>query len=138
MAGDNGYTVFISHSSKDRWIAQQMARLIDERTGEHGVTTFLDEKDIEGGDLFKDEIRTALRSCEELLVLLTPYSISRDWVQNEIGSAWVLEKRIVPILLHVDLDDIPDIIDDRKAFDLNDFSQYLAELSGRAREAHQQ
>ncbi len=56
MASED-YLVFISHSSKDRWIARQMARLIEERD----IKTFLDEKDIQGGDLISESIkRTAL------------------------------------------------------------------------------
>ena len=51
MASED-YLVFISHSSKDRWIARQMARLIEERD----IKTFLDEKDIQGGDLISESI----------------------------------------------------------------------------------
>lgn len=49
QAGKN-YLVFISHSEKDRWIAEQVAALIEEKCREHDVKTFLDEKDIAGGE----------------------------------------------------------------------------------------
>jgi hypothetical protein len=38
-----GYLVFISHSSKDRWIAAQMAAVIERKAKRYGVRTFLDE-----------------------------------------------------------------------------------------------
>lgn len=44
------YLVFISHSSKDRWIARQMAEIIERKAKRYGVRTFLDEVDLEGGD----------------------------------------------------------------------------------------
>jgi hypothetical protein len=43
------YLVFISHSSEDRWIARQMAAIIERKAKRHGVRTFLDEKDLEAG-----------------------------------------------------------------------------------------
>jgi hypothetical protein len=44
------YLVFISHSTKDRWIARQMAAIIERKARRYGVRTFLDEVDLEGGD----------------------------------------------------------------------------------------
>ena len=47
---DTTYLVFISHSTKDRWIAKQMAAIIERKAKRYGVRTFLDEVDLEGGD----------------------------------------------------------------------------------------
>jgi len=63
--------VFISHSGKDRWIAKQMANLIEEKGREYNVKTFLDEKDIEGGDSISESIRESIEKCDEFLVLLS-------------------------------------------------------------------
>jgi hypothetical protein len=62
------YKVFISHSSIDTWVARQLARYIEDA----GAVTFLDEADIEYGDDFEERILEALRTSQELLVLLTP------------------------------------------------------------------
>ena len=83
MASED-YLVFISHSSKDRWIARQMARLIEERD----IKTFLDEKDIQGGDLLSESIKKKIQECDELLVLLSPHSSESNWVKHEIGAAF--------------------------------------------------
>ena len=122
------YVVFISHSSKDKWIARQMARLIEELD----VWTFLNEKDIEGGDAIHDAVRQSIQGCDELLVLMSEYSLNRPWVLIEIGAAWGLEKRVVPIVDKVAPDQMPDILYQQKAVDLNDFDEYLTELSRRA------
>jgi hypothetical protein len=53
------YHVFFSHSHKDRWIAKQCVRLIEEG-GKGGVSAFLDEKDIETGQSIADSVRTAI------------------------------------------------------------------------------
>jgi hypothetical protein len=41
--------------------------------------------------------------------------------------------RIVPVLCHVSFDAIPDIIEGKKAFHINDFDQYLLELKRRVK-----
>ena len=81
------YLVFIGHSEKDRWIAGQMAALIEEKCREHGIKTFLDEKDIAGGDSIPESIRRNIQECSEFVVLLSRYSIDRPWVLIEIGAA---------------------------------------------------
>jgi hypothetical protein len=85
------YLVFISHSTKDRWIARQMAAIVQDRGRQQGIVTFLDEKDIEGGDDIPRTILQKLRASEEFVVLLSPQSVNRPWVLIELGAAWVWE-----------------------------------------------
>lgn len=65
------YLVFISHSTKDRWVAKQMSNLIEEKGREWGIKTFLDEKDIDGGDSIPESIRINIQKCDEFLLLLS-------------------------------------------------------------------
>jgi hypothetical protein len=83
----NPYLVFVSHSAKDRWIAGQMSGQIEAKGRKCGIKTFLDEKDIQGGDPISQSIRKSLQSCAEFVVLLTRNSINRPWVLIEIGAA---------------------------------------------------
>jgi hypothetical protein len=46
---------------------------------------FLDEADIAEGEDFEDRILDALRQAKELLVLLTPWSITRPYVGLRLG-----------------------------------------------------
>ncbi len=82
-----------------------------------------------------EEIRTQIKQSRELVVLLTPKSVDRPWVLIEVGAAWGWRKeyRIVPVLCHVTVDAIPDIIKGKKAFQLNEFDQYLKELQKRVK-----
>ncbi len=128
------YTIFISHSTKDRFIARQVSNLIDDRGRERGLKTFLDEKDIEFGGSIPEEIREAIRGCEELVVLLSEYSVDRPWVLVEIGAAWILEKRIVAVIDKISPDQMPDVIASYKAVDLNEVERYIDELVARVEE----
>lgn len=126
--------MFISHSTKDRWIAKQIARVIEEKGRRYGIRTFLDEKDIEGGESIPESIRKNIQECSEFLVLLSRYSIGRPWVLIEIGAAWVLGKRVVAIVDKVSPEEMPDAIAPYRAIDLNSFDEYLEQLLDRAKE----
>ena len=124
-----GLKIFISHSSRDRWIAQRLATDLQNL----GLETFLDEKDLEAGDDLDSIIDTHLQRCDELLVLLSPSSVSSDWVLVEIGAAKALGKRIVPVLLHLGANDIPKPISKNVAIDLNKIEHYYEQVKQRAR-----
>ncbi|HEY0545233.1 MAG TPA: toll/interleukin-1 receptor domain-containing protein [Pyrinomonadaceae bacterium] len=127
------YVIFISHSSKDNFIARQLEKLIKEKCRRYGVKTFLDERDIKGGDLIAEVIKVNIKKCDELLVLMSRYSVNRPWVLTEVGAAWGLNKRIVAITDKVTPKEMPAIIVPHKAIDLNEFDKYLEELSNRAK-----
>jgi len=127
----SSYQVFVSHATADKWIATIFCEKIDAT----GATSFRDDRDINGGDTIPDSIRTAIQVSRELVVLLTPNSIERPWVLLEVGAAWGRRKdyRIVPVLCHVTFDAIPDIIEGKRAFHINDFDTYLVELKRRVK-----
>jgi hypothetical protein len=115
-ARGSDYLVFISHSSKDRWVARQMAAIIERKARRHGVRTFLDEVDLKGGDRIHSRIKANLNACDEFVVLLSPHSVTRQWVLAEIGGAWTLDKRIMAITYDLEPEKIPDIIGHDKRY----------------------
>jgi len=125
-SGRPNYQVFVSHATADKWLATMFCEKIEET----GASTFRDDRDINGGDDIPEEIRKQIRQSRELVVLLTPESVDRAWILLEVGAAWGRRKnyRIVPVLCHVTVDAIPDIIKGKKAFHMNDFEHYLKEL----------
>ncbi len=126
------YQVFVSHATADKWLATVFCEKIEEA----GATTFRDDRDINGGDTIPEEIRKQIQVSRELVVLLTPESVDRPWVLLEVGAAWGRRRnyRIVPVLCHVTVDAIPDIIEGKKAVQINEFNQYLTELSRRVKQ----
>ncbi|GIW79435.1 MAG: hypothetical protein KatS3mg105_1242 [Gemmatales bacterium] len=123
------YQVFVSHATSDKWIAVVFCEKIEAV----GASTFRDDRDLNGGDDIPEQIRLQIKQSQELVVLLTPDSVDRPWVLLEVGAAWGSRKdfRIVPVLYHVTVDAIPDIIKGKKAYLLNDFDEYLRELEKR-------
>lgn len=97
------------------------------------MEVFLDERDIEGGTSITEVIRRNIETCDEFLVLLSAYSISSQWVLTEIGGAWILKKLIVAIVDKVTPQQVPPIIGDYKAIDLNRLEEYLEQLLKRVK-----
>src|SRR5437764_5472184 len=79
----SAYTVFISHSSKEKWIAGQISKEIMAL----GAKTCRDLKDLHGGDEIRRSIRRGIRASHEAVVLLSANSITSQWVIHEVGIA---------------------------------------------------
>ncbi len=124
------YRVFISHSHKDRWIARQVVKLMEE-AGRGRIQAFLDERDIEGGEMIAERVLKEIRKCNEFVVLLSQNSKDRPWVLIEIGVACGQGKPIIAILNDVTWKEMPEIMYPYKAIELNDFDQYLDQLRKR-------
>jgi len=107
------YQVFVCHATADKWIARTLCEKIEGT----GATTFRDDRDISGGDDIPDEIRRQIKLSKEIVVVLTPESIARQWVILEVGAAWGWSRRVRIIILmcHVSVDPIPDMIKNKKA-----------------------
>jgi hypothetical protein len=117
--------IFISHSSKDKWAARRISDDIEKL----GATTFLDEKDIRTGQSLDESIKSNLKNSDDFLILISPSSLKSEWVLIELGGAIALEKKIVPILLYVGANEVPQIINLKLARDINDIDRYYQEIN---------
>jgi len=75
------YNVFISHSSKDQFIAETIAEKIENL----GAKVWIDTKNMEGGSITVQEILGAIDACHEAVVIVSPDSIKSQWVPFEVG-----------------------------------------------------
>ncbi len=125
-AAPAAYTVFISHSSKESWIAQQISKEIES----HGAKTWLDLKDLRGGDDIRRSVKRGIRASQEAIVLLSAHSVTSQWVIYEVGIADGQGKRITPILNNIAPDEVAPL-QGIKAINLNDFANFLLELTKR-------
>jgi len=131
------YRVFVSHDWSDRWVARQMARCISDA----GAQPFVDIFDIEKGDRFEERIREELAECQELVALLTPWSVDRNWVWTEMASAWIMRKRLVPVLYGITLHEIGQLhgglahLSASNVCGIDEFDDYIRELRERTKTA---
>jgi len=128
------YRVFISHASRDQWVAGQIAKELHGL----GISYFLDSEALETGDQLDVRLRDELNTADELLVLLTPAALARPYVLMEMGAAWNQEKRIVGILYGVTSSELagygtPAFITNLVLRDINEFERYIREVEQRLR-----
>jgi len=76
-------SVFLSHNHNDKPFARRLA----ERLSAHGVRVWLDEAEMHVGDSLFSKIESAIRECTYLGVILSPSSVSSEWVQREVNMA---------------------------------------------------
>ncbi len=126
-AEPSAYTVFISHSSKEKWIAKQVAKEIEAL----GAKTWLDVKDLRGGDEIRRSIKRGIRASNEAVILLSANSITSQWVIYEAALADGQGKRITPILNNLAPAEGLAPLQGIKSVDLNDFDDFLLDLAGR-------
>jgi hypothetical protein len=126
--------VFLSHSGQDMWVARQIAEAMEAC----GAQVFLDEAHIAVGSAFEEDIIAALRRAHELVVLVTPWALTRSYVIAELGAAWIRKIPIV-ILLHgltaVEFQSKPNVpvfLKEKNLLDLNEIDKYLKELRTRS------
>ena len=86
---------FISHSSKN----YEIANILKNQFINFGISGFVAHKDIEPAKKWIEEIRTALKSMEVMLLLVTEDSCKSWWVNQEIGFALSQNIPIIPVKL---------------------------------------
>ena len=131
------YSVFVSHGWDDRWVALQIANNIRSR----GADVFIDMFDIQSGDRIEEKVHAGITGCNELISLLTPRSVSRNWVWAEIAGTWILRKRYVAVTYGLTREEINKahgglaMLASTNVIDINDLEKYLTELAGRVKDA---
>ncbi len=128
------YQVFLSHASTDKWLATAICEKIELTN----AVFFRDDRDIEGGDDIPETIRKQIKKSQELVVLVTPESVSRPWVLIEIGAAWAIRKsmRITAVLCHVQTTAIPEMLKSKKVISINELNPFFSGLKERVKKHH--
>jgi len=89
--------VFISHSSLDH---ERIEREIISLLRLHGVETWYSIANIKSASEWERQILTGLKESDWFLIVLTPRSVSSEWVGREVHWAFLKRKdKIIPVML---------------------------------------
>lgn len=78
--------VYLAHAHEDHdSLAQPLAR----RLMAEGIEVWLDGWEIRTGDSLKRKMEEGLEACTHFLVLLTPHSVGKPWVEREIDAGFM-------------------------------------------------
>jgi hypothetical protein len=83
------YSCFISHSTRDKDFADRICADLQA----NGVRCWFAPHDVQGGRKLHEQIDEAIRVHEKLLLILSPDSMSSEWVKTEIAKARKREVR---------------------------------------------
>jgi len=85
--------IFISYSRTDRGFVDDLVRDLTKR----GIVCWLDRHKIEGGQLWRAQLATAIRQCDACLAVLSPEAVASGNVKRELAVAESNHRRIIPL-----------------------------------------
>jgi hypothetical protein len=120
--------VFLSFAWEDHDTARQIAETLQA----NGVDTWWAEWEIRAGDSLRQKIDEGLGACTHFLVLLTPISISKPWVNQEM-DAGLMQKlqakaRFLPVRKDLPHTSLPPLLQGMYSPELRDFDKDLTRL----------
>lgn len=90
--------VFISHITEEAEVARIMKEWIESTfLGQHEVFVSSDSESIPAGTKWLDEITKAITNSKIILLLCSPGSINRPWINFEAGCGWARSIPVIPI-----------------------------------------
>ena len=98
----------------------------------------MDEAEISVGADFEEDILAFLNKADELVILLTPWSLKRPYVWAEVGASWARGIPIIVLLLGLSTAEfqakpgVPVFLKKRNLIQLNEIDTYLKELKQRS------
>lgn len=127
-------TVFISYNTHD----EEFANAIYEKLKSNGVSCWYAPHHIRGGKTVREQLRSAVRKQERLLIIISEASMDSEWVQYEISEARRREKEegrrvLFPISLVpfekimnwvLEDDQTPDLAKEIRKYYIPDFSAW--------------
>ncbi len=88
--------IFISFIHEEQPVAVAVQHLLRASLGNQNVFLSADEWQIFAGEQWLDRIKAELQPAKVVVLLLSPRSVKRPWVNFEAGAAWLTKKVIIP------------------------------------------
>lgn len=90
--------IFISHISEEKEMAILLKKLIEKSYWEiFDVFVSSDGKSINPGDKYLDTITDNLKECVVELIICSPKSVTKPWINFEAGAGWIRNIPTIPL-----------------------------------------
>jgi hypothetical protein len=94
----NKSLIFISHIQEEKELAVALKDLIEKNfLGMIDVFVSSDDKCLSLGQKWLDSITHSLKSCSIEIILCSPKSVSKPWINFEAGSGWIRDIPVIPL-----------------------------------------
>lgn len=97
----NNIEIFISHSSKDKYIASDLAELISialNMDSDKIRCTSSIKNQLPGGVCLNDALRKEINECKVQIGIITYNALSSIFTIMEMGARWGINKILIPII----------------------------------------
>jgi hypothetical protein len=128
--------LFISHITEEAGIAASLkARMTDDFQVRLAIFLSSDTESIAAGDEWLTSVGAAVRNSAVFIVICTPVSVTRPWVNFEAGAAWMRDIPVIPVCAGgMRPRDLPMPLAARQGLELSD-ARGLRRLYGRIADA---
>lgn len=92
--------IFISFAHEEKEVAQAVQSLIYSKVRDVEVFLSSDQQQLYAGENWLTRIQQELKSANVVVLLLSPLSLSRPWINFEAGAAWLSNKTLIPVCYH--------------------------------------
>jgi hypothetical protein len=86
--------IFISYAAEDAEVVYRVWDILSRI----GIQCYAYEKFPKPGEAISESVMKAIKVCRYMIVFLTKNSSESHWVNQEVGAAVALNKRVIPIL----------------------------------------
>ncbi len=94
----NKPTIFLSHITEEKNIAISLKEYIEKKFLKTiNVFASSHEESIQLGQDWFNSIKNSIQNCNLLIILCSPISITRPWINFEAGAGWVRNIPVVPL-----------------------------------------
>ncbi|MFZ2727397.1 MAG: toll/interleukin-1 receptor domain-containing protein [Methylococcaceae bacterium] len=91
-------TIFISHITQEKEIAYAIKNLLEDKfLGTISVFVSSHEESLPMGDDWISTIKKSMIDCHLLIVICSPISIVRPWINFEAGAGWIKGIPVIPL-----------------------------------------
>jgi len=113
--------VFISYIHEEEKYASSLQFLLMQLLGGKGVPFMSSDKfHVYAGERWIERMMTELAQAKVVLLMLSPTSVKRPWVNFEAGAAWTREIITIPVCFRgLKKDDLPKPYSSLQAVDLS-------------------
>ncbi len=92
--------VFISFVHEEQRVAEAVQELLKghlQRSLPNGVFLSADDWQVFAGEVWLERIRAELQEASVVILMLSPRSVERPWINFEAGAAWLAGKALLPV-----------------------------------------
>ena len=91
-------TIFISHIKEEREIAKIIKEFLEKKFLKTiNVFASSHEESIKLGDDWLGTIKKSMKDCKLIIIICSPISIARPWINFEAGAGWVKDIPVIPL-----------------------------------------